>query len=144
MHPGGATILSGAERALGITPQHMRASYDTYVNHGNSSSASIFRVMHRLRSKDMDSLAPEGRVRDYVVGCAFGPGITVESCILKRGRGATLDIPTPPDTDEPVNDLRVEHDEDSDARSMAVSIKCSGNAGTQEFIDDQLQHLDLD
>jgi type III polyketide synthase len=77
MHPKGASILSEAEWALGITPQHMRASYDIYVNHGNSSSASIYRVMHRLRSMEMDPLAPGGRVRDYVVACAFGPGITV-------------------------------------------------------------------
>lgn len=84
MHPGGATILTGAERALKITSEHMRASYQTYINHGNSSSATIYSVMDRLRSKDMDELAADGRVRDYVVGCAFGPGISVEMCMLKR------------------------------------------------------------
>ncbi|KAI0129668.1 chalcone and stilbene synthase domain-containing protein [Xylariales sp. AK1849] len=101
MHPGGATILTGAERAMSITPEHMRASYDTYINHGNSSSATIFSVMDRLRSKDMDALAPGGRVRDYVVGCAFGPGITVEMCMLKRNRGARgiSGLQTPPETD---------------------------------------------
>ena len=58
MHPGGATILTGAERALALTPQHMRASYDTYVKHGNSSSATILSVLDRLRGKEMDALAP--------------------------------------------------------------------------------------
>ncbi|KAL1841876.1 hypothetical protein VTJ49DRAFT_6475 [Mycothermus thermophilus] len=29
LHPGGAAILTGAESALGITPHHLRASYDT-------------------------------------------------------------------------------------------------------------------
>jgi fungal type III polyketide synthase len=101
MHPGGATILSGAERVLDITPEHMRASYDTYINHGNSSSATIFSVMNRLRSKDMDAYAPGGRVRDYVVGCAFGPGITVEACLLKRNFGPTAitGLQTPPETE---------------------------------------------
>ena len=84
LHPGGATILSGVERAMNITPEHMRASYDTYINHGNSSSATIFSVMDRLRQKDMDQVAPEGKVKDFVVGCAFGPGIAVEMCMLKR------------------------------------------------------------
>jgi type III polyketide synthase len=84
LHPGGATILSGVERAMSISAEHMRASYDTYINHGNSSSATIFSVMNRLREKDMDALAPSGEVKDFVVGCAFGPGIAIEMCMLKR------------------------------------------------------------
>jgi type III polyketide synthase len=84
LHPGGATILSGVEKAMSITPEHMRASYDTYINHGNSSSATIFSVMDRLRQKDMDDCAPGGKVKDYVVGCAFGPGIAIEMCMMKR------------------------------------------------------------
>lgn len=72
---------------MSITPEHMRASYDRYINHGNSSSATVISVMNRLREKDMDELAPGGRVRDYVVGCAFGPGIASEMCVLKRNMG---------------------------------------------------------
>ncbi|GAB1315980.1 Chalcone synthase [Madurella fahalii] len=115
MHPGGATILTNAERALGISPEHMRASYDTYINHGNSSSATIFSVLDRLRHKDMDALAPGGgsaNLKEHVVGCAFGPGITVEMCLLRRnlglavpgGGGGTraagrLGMETPPETE---------------------------------------------
>ena len=107
MHPGGATILTGAERALAITPEHMRASYDTYMAHGNSSSATIFSVLDRLRHKDMDALAPGGRPKEHVVGCAFGPGITVEMCMLRRnlklagGRHADVwsGLQTPPETE---------------------------------------------
>ncbi|KAB5583078.1 chalcone and stilbene synthase domain-containing protein [Coniochaeta sp. 2T2.1] len=101
MHPGGATILTGAEKALEISAEHMRASYDTYINHGNSSSATIFSVLDRLRGKEMDALAPGGRVKDYVVGCAFGPGITVEMCMLKRNLGARgiSGLQTPPETE---------------------------------------------
>ncbi|KAK0628865.1 thiolase-like protein [Bombardia bombarda] len=107
MHPGGATILTGAEKALGITSEHMRASYDTYINHGNSSSATIFSVLNRLRQKEMDALAPPpgpgGGVKEYVVGCAFGPGITVEMCMLRRrgveGEVVPTGIQTPPETE---------------------------------------------
>lgn len=101
MHPGGATILTGAESAMKITPEHMRASYDTYINHGNSSSATIFNVLNRLRQKDMDALAPGGKAKEYVIGCAFGPGITVEMCLFKRNLGKTSSsgLETPPETE---------------------------------------------
>jgi len=105
LHPGGATILSGVERAMSISAEHIRASYDTYINHGNSSSATIFSVMDRLRQKDMDELAPGGKVKEYVVGCAFGPGISIEMCMMKRNLGhvrrtlVTSGEATPPETE---------------------------------------------
>ena len=113
LHPGGATILTGVEKAMGISSEHMRASYDTYMKHGNSSSATIISVLDRMRSKDMDGMAPGGKVKDFVVGCAFGPGIAVEVCMLKRnlkhGTGEALGTEqvrqgtagelTPPETD---------------------------------------------
>ncbi|KAH8601390.1 polyketide synthase [Bisporella sp. PMI_857] len=105
LHPGGATILTGVERAMSITPEHIRASYDTYINHGNSSSATIFSVMDRLRQKDMDEVAPGGKVKEFVVGCAFGPGIAIEMCMLKRNLGhvrrtlVTSGEATPPETE---------------------------------------------
>ncbi|CAG8958984.1 hypothetical protein HYFRA_00012142 [Hymenoscyphus fraxineus] len=105
LHPGGATILTGVEKAMSISSEHIRASYDTYINHGNSSSATIFSVMDRLRQKDMDSLAPGGKVKDFVVGCAFGPGISIEMCIMKRNLNhvqrtlVTTGEITPPETE---------------------------------------------
>jgi fungal type III polyketide synthase len=81
----------------------MRASYDTYINHGNSSSATVISVMDRLRQKDMDELAPGGKAKDFVVGCAFGPGIAIEMCMLKRNlnyriRNVSGEV-TPPETE---------------------------------------------
>ncbi|KAI1800283.1 putative type III polyketide synthase [Daldinia bambusicola] len=127
MHPGGLTILTGAETAMGISPEHMRASYDRYMNHGNSSSATIFSVMDRLRSKDMDALAPGGRVRDYVVGCAFGPGIAIEMCMLKRNmrhRGADIG----PETDSEAS--RSEADEETDWVSIESRESIPGTPGS--------------
>lgn len=107
----------------------MCVSYDIYVNYGNLSFVLIFCVMYCFRLKDMDLLVLEGWVCDYVVGCVFGFGIIVESCILKRGWGVILDIFMLLDIDELVNDFRVEYDEDFDVCSMVVSIKCLGNVG---------------
>lgn len=101
IHPGGAKILTAAQKALSLTPAHMRASYDIYRNHGNTSSATIFSVLDRHRQKDMDTMAPDGRAREFVVACAFGPGITVETCLLKRHGlgGKSCGVATPPLSD---------------------------------------------
>ena len=32
LHPGGSTIITGVERAMNLTVDHLRASYDIYVN----------------------------------------------------------------------------------------------------------------
>ncbi|KAM0351967.1 hypothetical protein ACHAPU_002485 [Fusarium lateritium] len=150
MHPGGATILSGAERAMDITPEHMRASYDTYINHGNSSSATIFSVMDRLRQKDMDAMAPDGRVRDYVVGCAFGPGITVEMCMLKRNMApdTVTGLQTPPDTPA---ETETEPSEVGDGEwgtdmggSPAENPESISRDQYATFITESLENLDLD
>jgi len=151
MHPGGATILTGAEKAMAISSEHMRASYDVYMNHGNSSSATIFSVLDRLRQKDMDAVAPEGRVRDFIVGCAFGPGITVETCMLKRHKRSlarTSDIPTPPDTDSEagVSDAGENSDWLSGPSSPAVSSIQHGESPSSDemFIREAISTLELD
>ena len=85
MEPFGP-VLAGAEAALGITAEHLRASYEIYNKHGHSGSAAVFSVLDRLRSKDMDSVASQGVGRDYVIGCSFGPGIVLDMCILRRSK----------------------------------------------------------
>lgn len=153
MHPGGATILTGAERALGITPEHMRASYDTYINHGNSSSATIFSVLDRLRDKDMDAYAPGGQPKEYIIGCAFGPGIAVESCVLKRNMGAA-GIDTPPETaSEASRSEAGDAVEEAPAASAEVAEAPARQppgptrpegAHYEQFISSELDNLELD
>lgn len=75
LHPGGSTIISGVERAMKLTPEHLRASYEVYISHGNSSSATAFSVLSRLM---------EGETMEHILGCAFGPGIAVEMVMFKR------------------------------------------------------------
>lgn len=76
LHPGGSTIITSVEKAMKLTPEHLRASYETYINHGNSSSATVFSVLDRLRKM--------GAGKEHVVSCAFGPGIAIEMMLLKR------------------------------------------------------------
>jgi type III polyketide synthase len=115
----------------------MRASYDTYMNHGNSSSATIIRVLDRLRDKEMDALAPGGKVRERIVACAFGPGITVEMCLLKRGARFTAGtgMETPPETESEAGGGS-ERDEGSEV---------GGSPRDEEaFISDAVERVDLD
>ena len=76
LHPGGSTIITGIENAMGLTPEHLRASYEIYMNYGNSSSATIMSVMNKLREM--------GDGKENVIACAFGPGISLEMMVLKR------------------------------------------------------------
>ncbi|KAI9844050.1 MAG: hypothetical protein M1838_002341 [Thelocarpon superellum] len=85
LHPGGLTILTGVQETMGLVPEQLRASYDVYVNHGNSSSATIFSVMDKLRKMGMG--------KKHVLGCAFGPGIAVEMVVLERMDGVE-DMPS--------------------------------------------------
>lgn len=143
MHPGGLTILTNAEAAMGMTPEHMRASYDTYINHGNSSSATIFSVMDRLRSKEMDAIAPGGKVKDFVVGCAFGPGISIEMCMMKRNMGFRHSgLQTPPETESEASSedvdvaVRTEEWKEDDAGQETKT--------DETFISEALEAVDLD
>ena len=81
LHPGGSTIITGVERAMNLTVEHLRASYEIYVSYGNSSSATVMAVMDRLRNL--------GEGREHVVACAFGPGISLEMMILRRPKSTT-------------------------------------------------------
>lgn len=84
LHPGGATIISGIQKVMRLTEDHLRASYEVYIAHGNSSSATIFSVLKQLLS---------GPTNEHIIGCAFGPGISIEMMAFKRmdvSRGGSL------------------------------------------------------
>ena len=98
LHPGGATVITGVQKSMHLTEDHLRASYEVYMAHGNSSSATFFSVMKQLLS---------GPTTEHIMGCAFGPGISVEMmafkrCELSRGGSAspaeTLVAEDPADT----------------------------------------------
>ncbi|KAH8684230.1 thiolase-like protein [Tricladium varicosporioides] len=140
LHPGGATILSGVERVMSISAEHMRASYDTYIKHGNSSSATIFSVMDRMRQKEMDELAPGGKVKDFVVGAAFGPGISIEMCIMKRNLNhvrRTLVVTgevTPPMTEtDPSDGSQSDVEGDVDLEKEVDTVKKQGEQLSQKL-----------
>lgn len=76
LHPGGIAILEGVQGKMKLHDEQLRASFDVYKNHGNSSSASVLIVLDQLRKM--------GEGRENVMACSFGPGMTIEMAMLKR------------------------------------------------------------
>jgi predicted naringenin-chalcone synthase len=78
IHPGGRKILEAAETALGFSSESNRFSYEVLREHGNMSSASILFVLEKILYENGPT------PRKNILGFAFGPGLTVESMILKK------------------------------------------------------------
>ena len=78
IHPGGRRILEVIEQELGMTRDQNRFAYQVLKEFGNMSSATVLFVLKEL----MDSLSPEEK-DEPVLSFAFGPGLTLESMLLK-------------------------------------------------------------
>ena len=78
IHPGGKKILENIEQELGVTREQNQAAYDVLKNYGNMSSPTILFVLHSI----MNKLRPEHN-NEYILSFAFGPGLTLESMIIK-------------------------------------------------------------
>ena len=77
VHPGGKKILDAAGEKLNIPKSKLRYSYDVLRDYGNMSSPTILFVLNNLMSSG------DVRPGNQIVGMAFGPGITMESIMLK-------------------------------------------------------------
>lgn len=78
IHPGGIKILQACEAALGITKDKNVHAYNVMRKYGNMSSATIMFVLKEL----MDYLTIKNN-QETIFSCAFGPGLTLESMLLK-------------------------------------------------------------
>ncbi len=74
IHPGGRAIIEKAAAELDLSEEDVSASYAVLRNYGNMSSVTIFFVL-----QEMQRLGRRGRT----FAAAFGPGLTVESAILR-------------------------------------------------------------
>ncbi|KTC90324.1 type III polyketide synthase [Fluoribacter dumoffii] len=78
IHPGGTKILQACEHALNISPDDLQYSYEVLKRYGNMSSATVLFVLKKI----WDKLNIQDKAKN-VFSCAFGPGLTLESMILK-------------------------------------------------------------
>lgn len=77
VHPGGPSILEAIERKLTLTPEQMAISWQMLRDHGNCSSATVLLILEEL----MRSGTPKHG--EWGVMMAFGPGLTLEACLLR-------------------------------------------------------------
>lgn len=78
IHPGGKKILEAIEQELGISREQNEPAYTVLRKYGNMSSATILFVLHHI----MQQLQPHDSDK-LVLSFAFGPGLTLESMLLK-------------------------------------------------------------
>ncbi|MCC5928944.1 MAG: type III polyketide synthase [Cyclobacteriaceae bacterium] len=77
IHPGGKRILESIEKALGLSKDDNRFSYDILKNYGNMSSATVVFVLQAI----LEQLDKEDDGKN-ILSFAFGPGLTLESMLL--------------------------------------------------------------
>ena len=78
IHPGGKRILKVIEEVLTLEKEDNRYAYEVLRQYGNMSSSTILFVLRALQ-RDLG-------VADHdkqVLGLAFGPGLTLESMLLR-------------------------------------------------------------
>lgn len=78
IHPGGRRILEAIEQALGLSKDDNRYAYDILANYGNMSSSTVLFVLQALM-RDLT----HGDKGSSIISFAFGPGLTLESMLLK-------------------------------------------------------------
>lgn len=78
IHPGGIKILQSCEEALNINKEQNKYSYEILRNYGNMSSGTILFVLKAI----WDDISDDDHHK-HIFSCAFGPGLSLESMILK-------------------------------------------------------------
>jgi predicted naringenin-chalcone synthase len=78
IHPGGKKILAAIEQELGLSKDQNSDAYHVLKNFGNMSSPTVLFVLNEIFKK----VKPEDQ-HQHILSFAFGPGLTLESMILK-------------------------------------------------------------
>ncbi|MDQ3192416.1 MAG: type III polyketide synthase, partial [Bacteroidota bacterium] len=78
IHPGGAAILKACEKALNMTREQNFYSYNVLNNYGNMSSVTVLFVLKEI----LENINSSDKGKN-ILSFAFGPGLTMESMILK-------------------------------------------------------------
>jgi alpha-pyrone synthase len=79
VHPGGRQVLDRTATALGLSEDQMESSYSILRDYGNMSSPTVLFILERIIRQRI----PTHR---YGLALAFGPGLTIEGCLLEFGQ----------------------------------------------------------
>ncbi len=78
IHPGGMKILQVCETTLGVTSEDNRYSYQVLREFGNMSSATVIFVLQKI----WQDISKNDHNKN-LFSCAFGPGLTLESALMR-------------------------------------------------------------
>ncbi|MBW6456170.1 MAG: type III polyketide synthase [Trueperaceae bacterium] len=79
VHPGGRAIVDKVVAAMGLPEAAVAASRAVLRRAGNMSSATVLFVLREL----MDRALPGPEAGEPLVALAFGPGLTVDSALMR-------------------------------------------------------------
>ncbi|GAB4826154.1 Chitin synthase, class 2 [Ancistrocladus abbreviatus] len=83
-HPGGRAILDEVESKLGLDKDKMKESRYVLSEYGNLTGACVLFIMDEMRKRSVEGgKSTTGKGLDYGVLLGFGPGITVETVVLR-------------------------------------------------------------
>ncbi|KAI5441334.1 Chitin synthase 4 [Lathyrus oleraceus] len=83
-HPGGPTILDKIEEKLTLKPEKLRCIRKILSEYGNMSSACVLFSLDEMRKKSsQDGLKTTGEGLEWGVLLSFGPGLTIETIVLR-------------------------------------------------------------
>lgn len=88
IHPGGRKIIDHLQQGLGLTDEQVASSRRVLRDYGNMSSPTVLFVLDDL----MRTSRP--KPGEYAVMMAFGPGLTMEACLLRWGHAGRSDLAT--------------------------------------------------
>lgn len=78
LHPGGRRILESIEKTLHISKEMNSFAYQVLRDYGNMSSVTVLYVLKKI----MDNISNHQN-KQKILSMAFGPGLTLESALLK-------------------------------------------------------------
>ncbi|KAL0388258.1 UNVERIFIED_CONTAM: Chalcone synthase [Sesamum radiatum] len=83
-HPGGRAILDQIDIKLALKPEKLRSSRHVLSEYGNMLSACVFFVLDEMRkTSSKEGLSSTGEGLEWGVLLGFGPGITLETVVLR-------------------------------------------------------------
>ncbi|KAM3373203.1 hypothetical protein ACQJBY_019912 [Aegilops geniculata] len=86
VHPGGRPILDNIDTVLKLEPGKLAASRHVLREYGNMSGATIVFVLDELRRRRKEEEGDGHLLPEWGVMLAFGPGITIETMLLRSPR----------------------------------------------------------
>lgn len=83
-HPGGPAILDQIEAKLQLGPGKLECTRSVLSEYGNMSSACVLFIMDCMRRKSEErGRSTTGEGLEWGVLLGFGPGLTVETVVLR-------------------------------------------------------------